>query len=257
MFRPLNEDHAVESVKFALLFTRPLAPKTVAKVESRHELWRDALPAKSRLDVDVDVNGRTLKAPAVMFGFLKPDANPVWSMQVGANQIEVECFLYSRWQRVWETAREHFVGVLDIVAAAQEALQVRAMHLTVKDVFLSQDGPISAGDMLKPSNKVPPHALTAKGPWNSYFSWLNEENEDIRTLHACDIDSSFDGEQSSVEVTHMQTRNTGIDIPIGEICGTGFSRLDAIMEAMHQSNKGFISELITNEMAERIGLGVK
>lgn len=257
MFRPLNEDHAIESVKFTLLFTRPIAPKSISAVESHHDLWRVALPAKSRLDVDVDVSGRPVKAPAIMFGFLKPDANPVWSMQVGANQIEIECFLYSRWQRVWETSREHLKNVLGVLAEAQDKLLVSAMHMTVKDTFISDDNTVTAKDLLRQSDKLPQYVFKALGSWNTYFSWLVDEDEDVRTWHASDIEGSFYSDGARVEIVHSQTRNTGVDLPITDVSELGFERLDAMMETMHLSNKGFVSELIVADMGERIGLGRK
>lgn len=257
MFHPLNEDHAIGRVKFVLLFTRPITPKSIFEIERQHDKWREAMPARSRLEVDVDVNGGTTKAPAVVFAFLKPDANPTWSMQIGGSQIEIECFLYSRWERVWGAARHYLTTALEELSFVQEKLMVSAMHLTVEDVFLSSDDEFVIGDVLNKSDKIPPFALKAGGPWNSYFSWIVEENQKVRTLHACDIDVSVGSEDGRVAITHAQTRNTGVDLPINEVCGDGFARLDAMMEEMHASNKALMRDLITVDLNERIGLGRK
>lgn len=257
MFRPLNEDHAIESVKFTLLFTRPLGPKSIIAVERSHHLWQDALPAKSRLEVDVELRGRAVKTPAIMFGFLKPDASPVWSMQVGAHQIEVECSLYSRWQRVWETSRDHIRNVLQVLSKAQDQLLVSAMHLAVKDVFVSDDELVSTKELLRPSDKIPAYAFKVSGSWSTSSTWLVDEDKEIRTWHACEVDAAMEPEDARVEITHAQTRNTGVDLPIEGVSGDGFDKLDAMMEAMHLSNKALVSELLQQDMSDRIGLRSK
>ena len=255
MFRPLNDDHAIESVKFALLLTRPITPKAIFEIERQHSLWQDEMPAKRIIDIDVDVNGRATKAPGIMFAFLRPDATPMWSMQIGSSQIEIECYIYSRWDRTWGIAREHFQNAIRILASAQEKLMVSAVNLMVKDAFLSDAKSYSITNLLKSSDKLPQSVLDAIGPWNTYFSWMIEENKDVRTLHAFDVDVSWQGDEARVEITHVQTRNTGVDLALADILDDDFQALGSIMEALHRSNKLLLSELIVGDMSERIGLG--
>lgn len=253
-FRPLNEDHAIESVKFAIIFSSGITPQSILAIEANHDNWRDGLPARSIADVDFENAGRKGKAPGVMFAFVRPDASPSWSMTVAANKVEVECFLYSRWERVWSTSKEYFVKALSILSEVQPELFVGALELTVKDVFAT-DEEYTLENLLTRSEYLPQFLFRAGQFWHCNSGWFEPSEVPERVLHNLNCDAAPNGDETYVSISHYQQKNLVSGLKITDLVGEAFKPVDAGMAALHEMNKAVVLELFTQETARRIGLG--
>ena len=252
-FHPLNEDHAIESVKFSVILNSGIHPPSILAVERAHGVWKDTLPAISVADVDLDIGGRQGKAPGVLFAFVKPDASPTWSMHIAGNRIDVECFLYSRWQRVWGTAREYFIKVLEVLYQNQSMLMVSAAELTVKDVFLGPSE-YSLDLLIRRSELVPDMLFKAGRVWHNHSGWLEDEHENIRTVNNLNLQAIPLDDDTSVSIFHYQMLNTGVDLSIDKVLANDFAKIDGMMGRLHDANKTLIKKVVTTEICQRIGL---
>lgn len=252
-FRPLNDDHAIESVKFSVAFSKGIVSRSIFAVEQNHHEWRDGLPARSIADFTIESNGRTADAPGVVFAFVRPDASPSWSMTVAGNRIDVECFLYSRWDRVWKDACEYFVKVFKVLSETQTDLSIGAVDLTVKDVFVTDDQSYLLGHLLNRSPRLPDFIFTTPQAWHANSGWFEEDANWGKILNNLNCDVSPAQGRTFFNFSHFQQivlkRHQSIK---SEESARGF--LDEAMNFLHLSNKRLISELLKDDMADRIGL---
>lgn len=254
LYRPINDDHAIERVKFSLLLNKPLTPRAVAAVEERHDDWRQSLPAHASTQITENVNGRSIKLPSAVFGFLQPDASPLWSMNVGGSRVDVECFLYTRWARVWAEAWGLLASAATVLSTTKEPPLVYGLSLEVRDAFRSEDESWRISELFRPNSLLPAKAMDADGPWSTITSWLVGETEQIRCLHMFEAEASRIGSEIEVNMTHTQTQNTGRDLTFAEVVADEAHLIDQIMGSLHQSNKELVNEVLAASVCERIGL---
>ncbi|MBY3080687.1 TIGR04255 family protein [Rhizobium laguerreae] len=255
-FRPLNEDHAIESVKFSVAFSAGILGPSIMAVEQGHSLWRDSLPARSIADVSVESNGRSGSAPGVLFSFLRPDGLPSWSMAVAVNRIDIECSLYSRWERVWAEARGYFVKVIEILSKSQPGLEIGAVELTVKDVFLATERDYPLNQLLKPSVRLPKFIFEAGQAWHANSGWFEvEANGMQRTLHNLNCDATPDDELTVINISHYQQGGMTSPVNISANRAQLPETLEQRMSTLHKANKQLMVDILKDDMANRIGLG--
>ncbi|MBX5181677.1 TIGR04255 family protein [Rhizobium sp. NZLR5] len=252
-FRPLNEDHAVAGVKFAVVLNQVLHPQAVSAAENAHGIWQEGLPAASASDVGVDVGGRQLKAPGVLFAFLRPDGTANWSMQIGGNKIEVECNLYSRWDRVWMTAGGYLSAALAVVSQAQENLSLMMTELTVRDVFVAQNRPYQLSQLIKVGEYLPRRVLSDGPLWHCNTGWFDDAQAGTNShLHNLNCDAAPANSEVAITMMHFQQKRIQEPLSVRELSSKNF--LGSEMKVLHDKNKTLLREVLTQEMLDRIGL---
>ncbi len=188
---------------------------------------------------------------------MKPDGNPVWLMQVGANKIEIVCSVYSRWDQVWSNACENFVKVLSIFSEEQKSLHLGATDMAVKDVFLAPGANASVGTLFRRSEMLPASIFADRGPnWHCHTGWIVSMNEQVQTLHNLNIDSVFRGGDTYIEIAHYQLRNTGVDLPVDQVA-RDFETIQKVYSDLHLGNKKVVSEILSAQVSNSIGLKAK
>ncbi|MBY5354575.1 TIGR04255 family protein [Rhizobium leguminosarum] len=250
-FRPLNEDHAVAGVKFAVVLNQVLQPQAISAAENSHEIWRESLPAASISDVAIDAGGRQLKAPGVLFAFLRPDGTANWSMQLGGNKIEVECNLYSRWDRVWMSALGYLASALSVTSQAQNNLAVLSVELTVRDVFVALKRPYELSHLIKIGEYFPRSVLSAGPLWHCNTGWFDDAHSGGNGhLHNLNCDAAPANNDVIINITHFQQKRLPEPVLVQGLQST----LDITMKTLHEKNKTLLREILTQEMLTRIGL---
>lgn len=252
-FRAINNDHAIEHVKFSVVFSSPLKPECIAAVQARHGDWREALPAVSPSPIDVEHNGQILTFPGVTFAFVRPDASPNWAMQVGGNRVVIECYLYTRWKKVWAIASSQLDKVLRVIAEQQGATSVISADLTVVDSFVTEDPNGSVAEVLRKSELIAHHVMDSGRLWHCNSGWFEIRSDQERILHNLNVSSTTQDGMYKVSILHSQhhqMRKTSIE----EHVTHGFSTLSPHMEFMHQNNKNVMATILTAEMQKQIGL---
>ncbi|TBB25194.1 hypothetical protein ELH51_27320 [Rhizobium ruizarguesonis] len=253
-FQPINDDHAIELVKFGFIFLNPISPQSIAAFEANHDLWRESLPARVTLEIDMDLGGRQFKAPAAQFAFMKPDGVPAWSMLAGANKIEIECAVYSRWDRVWATCQDLFAKALEVLSVTQPQTALSVLELTTKDVFLTE-GQYDLPELFSPGKLIPEFLFKAGRLWHSHVGWFQDPEESPRHLHNLNIDANMIGTGTAVSLSHFQQKNMPENLTCAEMKTGGLVSLSSAMRALHDENKRIVTEILVPEMADRIGLG--
>ncbi|MFS8115183.1 hypothetical protein QD460_25955 [Rhizobium jaguaris] len=254
-FQPINDDHAIELVKFGFVFLNPISAQSVVAFEGSHDLWRESLPARASLDIDVDLGGRQFKAPAAQFAFMKPDGVPAWSMLVGSNKIEIECTVYSRWDRVWTTCQDFLAKAVEVLSVTQPQTALSVLELTTKDVFVIAEGQYDLRNLFSSGKLIPEFLFEAGRLWHSHIGWFQDPDETPRHLHNLNVDANTIGIGTAVSVSHFQQKNMTENLTCAGMKADGLASLSSAMRSLHDENKNIVRQMLVAEMSDRIGLG--
>ena len=175
-------------------------------------------------------------------------------MNVAVNKIDIECFLYSRWERVWTEAKGYFVKVIEILSKTQPNLEIGAIELTVKDVFVAPDKDYSLDQMMKTSDRLPEFIFSAGQAWHANSGWVDEEKGKQRTLHNLNCDATPNQETTLINISHYQPTGLLAPVKVSGKAGEVSETLEAKMSGLHVANKRLMIDLLKDDMANRIGL---
>lgn len=251
-FRPINEDHAIVSVSFSLALSEVLKRDTIAAVEHAHDKWRDTLPALSSAETQVEVGGKNVRAPGVVFAFVRPDASPNWALTVGGVRVTIECYLYTRWERVWAEAKHILEQAIETIFEAQPKIEVKAVELTVKDEFTSPRSKVDFRQLFRESDYLSSHIFKKGALWHCNTGWFDADSSGkLRHLHNLDITSvAYGGDDIAVSISHFQR----YVMPNNITAGQEINQASDMMELLHTANKNLLRDTLVREITERIGL---
>jgi uncharacterized protein (TIGR04255 family) len=273
-FEPINSDHAVEAVTFSLALDRPLSPKAVASARSNHARWRSDLPAISVpqsfvVKVEDGVPRTQSKvADGIEFLYLRPDGSPAWVLRFIGNELTVECSRYTRWQQVWGFARRHLEMACDVIAVDNRQYRVRACIFSVLDRFRATNDAYDLKQLFKASSLIHHAAFSHGSLWHGHYGWF-DQRPNARVLNTLNLDARREPfgspELRTVEqglcvlISHSQQSLLTNPLVVTPADAEGSKAFwDVVgeeMEEMHSHNKLILTELLTDEMVERIGLG--
>lgn len=255
VFAPINDDHAVESVSFQVVFDEPFGPTALAAVQSSHALWRDDLPAAQVS------NPSESGLPALAFSYMRPDGSHAWQLKFDRDRIEVSCQRYTRWARVWGTASFLLSQAVPIVAAAPDMAGASAakIRLQVIDRFHAPEAAFDAEHLLqRRSGLLPEHIFKVGAIWHNHSGWF-EQSEAGPVLHNLNFASSRHGDgdggerRISISLTHLQELRMREPIPGKEI-ERFLGLLKTCMTDFHACNKRVVADALEPTIARQIGL---
>lgn len=254
-FSPVNEDHAIESVKFSLKAKSALPRRAFFDVDPLRAAFSDALPAFSEGVAAVDVGGRQLEVPTIEFSFLQPNGSPTWSLNVGGNQIDVLCNIYTRWDKVWSRADKYLYQCLDHFAAhSKEGVELVEIEMTVLDRFLSP-ARSSVFDLISGHGSLPERLAARDYPWHSHTGWFEDAENEARILQNLNIDAIDNPTMGvSVSITHFQ-KFVNISKLNARFEGNR-QFIQSCMNEMHERNKKMLVDLLHDSVLRSIGLEV-
>ncbi len=242
-----------------LAFRNLIAPDAVQQVLEAHSAWSETLPAFLLNEATVEAGPKRITVPVATFAFLRPNGVANWSMEVGGNQVTVECLLYTRWKRVWDAASGYLRMACSRLADAQSALQLASIELTVRDVFISAHQDYKLGNLFyENSGYLSPTIFATKGAWHSNVGWFETSGDSMATLNHLNADAAPSSDQRgwAIGVTHLQQERFAASISIANLFDTIPSMIDVSMSRMHSQNKRLLLRLLKSEMTNKIGLAL-
>jgi uncharacterized protein (TIGR04255 family) len=260
-FDPLNRDHAVQIVVFTLLFDGAFQPTTLQALRSVKELLIDlpAVQAPEVFEVEATISGApTLRrVQGTQLSHLRPDGTPAWSVRLIGNQLAVECTRYTRWEKVWGVAHKYLQVCLRMLSAEGESRKLLVVGQNFVDAFLANQEDFDVGTLLKRGPMIAEKIFSAGPTWHSHVGWFERSDAygvRIPCLNQLNLDAirSQDGPTPTLKITiaHNQELRLQQSVPIEE----GDNELDGLMTTLHMHNKRVLKELLTAQMAARIGL---
>lgn len=263
LFQPVNDDHAIDRVEFALTFARPFEPTDLDVIRSRHELWRADLPRISEpaiFALNFDGPNKPVRPEpmsGIEFSFVRPDGTSVWALRLIGNQAIVECTRYSRWAKVWGAAQRHLENLLEVLNDQDVPNPIASVSLAVIDAFTVDPATYKLDELLQPGDLVPAAIFSRGLNWHVHAGWFEIANAQ-QVLHNMNVDSMVrppgpTGPLASVSILHTMVlaRDANSD-GVDRAADKGW--LAHAMENLHMSNKSLMSALVTPSLLQRIGL---
>lgn len=262
---PFTDVHAIVFADFGLSMREPLSAR-------QHELLREAI--EPSLLVAGFVAGEKSEgagdSPTIYRRTTSDTDEVVEEFHIHANHIHLFMNEYRGWQVTKKIAMERLDPVWALARDPQFELAESRLSLGYRDAFSNHDpGTNSSHDVFKPNSLLPQyvfgaglfwrHQLTLmeigskEDPWEQIFSRLAIEAH-IRDL-AEQAQEDVDADEQLVhwtDITHRQqlAGNSEADPEVEWSIETIEERLDLL----HRRNKEVMIELLSCEMAERIGL---
>lgn len=273
MFKPLHPGHAIHSVIFRLTGDGAIGQHEQATLDDGYQKYlKAALPSeRSAQQMVVAAVGPTPPEGTVplepkLYADFARTGEAAWWMEVVGPVITVGCSQYGGWSSTRAKACKLLRGLGKTLGAGHPLAQIRSVELTYQNLF-TWDGPGRDSDpkLVIHGDQIPKKAERSK-EWNRSEGWVNDIQE-CRVLERFQIAAEL--------YRHGNRINPVIQIVTSAMWGygenpkrldleTAFGTLDsnfqstcdgrAIFEDLHERSHGIIRPLVTNEIADLIGL---
>ncbi|MGY4237296.1 uncharacterized protein (TIGR04255 family) [Bradyrhizobium sp. USDA 4449] len=257
-FEPINADHAVQSAAFSVILDGPVSQGAVQALGRRRDLTSELPAVQTPEAIELNLPGPSgAPVPRRMLGVqlahLRPDGTPAWALRLMGQELAVECTRYTRWARVWETARRYLTTGLEVIPPGDRARRIANLAHVVVDQFVANRETYNLLSLLKESRFIAGVAFRAGPTWHNHVGWFEKAADDSHLwLNQLNIDAVRDPNngQLLVQITHNQDVRFHTAIELAAVDGI----LDETMNRLHNQNKSILYELLNDEMAQKIGI---
>lgn len=270
MFKPLHQDHAIESVIFRLTGSGEMMEHERGSLdEGYRKYWKTVLPTMNQAQVMEIAMGPTLLvdgrpkplAPTQYVEFMRT-GKAAWWMDIAGATITVGCAQYGGWESVSKKAYGLFGNIGKTLGNAHPLAQIRNVELTYQDLLV-WDGTYDTYDpeLAIRKNRIPAKARKSK-EWHTGEGWV-EDPAGERVLERFQVGAEMRGEQNPViqvattAIWGFGARSTrlNLDRAFGSVHAVGDnSDGRAVYEGLHRRTHALFESLITDDVATRIGL---
>lgn len=275
--KPLREKNAIESAAFAIVCRETFSAVALAAAQRAFEAFGDELPGLEPIHAKVfnfnqatGVNADpTQYAIGVSRFHSHPDGTHSWRVNIQANAIVVTCFDYSEWEEVWPRARKYLATVCGVMEAPNEIIEI-GFQVIDKFVYETKvdEGAYSIHEVFKENCQYLTAKASASGLlWHVYQGWFQAaqgfSSAIAKTLHQLNLSSTeealVDKQRLATIVDHRASirfmpNSMSLQALIREEDGNPISALDMAFNQLRDQNKEIITELLTAEKLESIGI---
>lgn len=274
MFQPLHQDHAIETVILRLTGSGEMTEHERQSLDAGYEkYWKAVLPKVILGQVMKFAVGLTPIAeerpkplrPTQYVEFMRT-GQAAWWMEISGPTITIGCAQYGGWKSVSEKAYQLFSSVGKTLGNTHPLAQVRSAELTYQDLLVWHgDSEAYDPQLAIRKEQIPPKAKRSK-MWHTGEGWV-EDPDGERILERFHIGAELHAEEKPVRpivkvVTTAiwgfgeTTPRLSLDRAFGKIHSVDGKASDgrAVYDSLHRRLHALLEGLITEEIAERIGL---
>lgn len=263
-FKPINDDHAVQSVAFSIIFEKSLGQGVIQDVQSQHHLWLPDLPAAQTpqiFGIEFGPAGAVpMKGHGIEFSYLRPNGTPAWQLRFDGNMATIECTRYTRWERVWEMGQRHLLTLLKAITESglAEDASVAAISLNYLDQFVGKPAENDFAALFVNSAHLPSAIFDFGDIWHTHSGWFDKMSDLGPILNNLNVDTNFaadkEGRPVVAGIMHLQQLRYAQKLSLKEFAGSHAHVFDGVMKVLHDKNKSLIASLLVPEMGNRIGI---
>lgn len=267
--KPLNENNAIESATFVVVFARGLAKPSFNKLTQALASLAGELPGVGPDEVDI-ATGAMPKLPGIRIKTMqtsrftaKKDGTPAWLVQATGNVVQVQCHEYTKFKDVWATARRYLQCAL---SAIDEQIPVAEIGFQVIDKFTHPDGGNWADYEMtelfdSESVYLTPKSRNSGVLWHVYQGWFDQFDGN-HVLHQLNLSNTVVNATQALHtfIDHRgalraPSEDTLLELkPFVELQADGSFKLDALFKELHAQNRAVIEDLLTPEKLKLIGI---
>lgn len=256
-FLPVNDDHAVVSVKFTIQLDEFIEPQTIEAAQARGS-WLKELPAVTALPlVKIPYGSSHLDTPATQFAIVRPDGTPLWALRFNGYQVEVICTAYTRWDPTWKAAEKYLKDAWEIIVNEQQNANIVNVQLEVDDAFTCAEENYKITNLFADSPYFRATGIFERGIWQSRSGWMREI-EGAQLFHTLTVQSHAGFEDYKFVAPYRFTvkhSQTVVSFSEGGVLADGdIGRISRQIPVMHRANKDILNEMLAPLQASRIGL---
>lgn len=275
--KPLKDKNAIEAATFAVVLAVGFDADALARMDRACDALVQELPGKEQLQFPA----MFAMAPGANFaggpsiqnhGFIrmlaKPDATLAWRFQVTGNMLGVTCFDYTNWDEIWPKACRFLTTALE---AAEVAMPVAEVGYQVVDKFVYQENDgeslYSPFEVFNKDSIYLTDKVGQAGPlWHVHQGWFEATSglpsEQAKTLHQLNLSNTEEqlvGKRFASVIDHRgavrfvpgATTLPELLVPDEQ---TGGNLLSTLFVQLHHKNVQIMSELLTQEKLDSIGI---
>ena len=174
MFKPLHQDHAIESVILRLTGSGEMAEHERERLNEGYEkYWKVALPTVQQAQIMeiamgptplVDGRPKPL-APTQYIEFMRT-GKAAWWMEIAGPNITIGCAQYGGWKSVSKKAYELFASIGRVLGNAHPLAQIRSAELTYQDLLIWHGTNDSYDPKLSIREEIIPMAARNSTEWH-------------------------------------------------------------------------------------------
>lgn len=269
-YLPYSEQHSIQEAKVALHFQHEFGQQDV-------ERSRDAVAAelKDLLPRSAEIRGSSVafnltdpSAPTPMppvpdhlvgfeFTKIRGDSRPARSLRLVNNSLEVSISDYERWEITLNDTIGYIRTTLALLPLDANPIMAADLQFIDRFAFNGTLDDVDASLLFQQGGDYIAKRCFTSGPlWHCHTGWF-DMHPNGRILNHLNIGSAFVDSSPTVTIDHnavfqLNSPRQSIDAllqPIEENIG-----LRDILNWLHGRNKQILSELLTQEMQDKIGL---
>jgi hypothetical protein len=255
-FKAANADHAITAVAFVLEFDKQIEAGAIQNLISSANA-QAAVPWSASLPAVTASPGLGGSLSGVQFSYVQPNARAAWLLRIAADEIRVECSVYTRWKKVWGTAEGYLRQAVEYINQSDKSISANRVTIQVIDKFVGAPTSYKIGELIRDRTIVGDTPFENGDLWHVFLGWFDLPKWG-RVLNNFNVQSTGEGRIEdplpvesapySVSITHFQqaTPRKGL--------GRDLASLSEVMDFMHGRNKNLLERLLTDEQLDTIGL---
>jgi uncharacterized protein (TIGR04255 family) len=260
---PAAGKHAIEVMALAVEWENPLSLELI-------EALREAYSGSEQLrylfpELEI-LKGVTIlmgdEAPAFSgteqsgFQLLKrsEEGGLLWVIHVRPELISCSCFAYERWAITKPEALEVLAPFVEIATAG--GAKLRAVGVQYQDAFRISTTEVRAATASLFLTNTP--WLTARvwcddGPWHLHQGWFSAKADNRIAHNLLGVDLTTESEQCVIRI-NGQHRLLVRTFDSGVPAGISSAEISSALDALHVDNKRILSQLLRQDVCDKIGL---
>ena len=268
-FEPVNEEHSIVEVAFALQLSTEFTFDDVKTIKSSHHLWTEFLPRMHESEVvqfapvnELSYSQKQMDTSPAPFSFVRYMLNgfPEWELSFVFKEITLKCFFYSQWSAVKKNIIKVFNDVAYVLQNNEQ--YINSITLQYTDVF-NWTGNIDDYDnrkLLNEDSLFVPNTIIDCGPfWHLHQGWFSEVDDPIigRVLTRIHIDAT---NENNMFVARFENLNrfdaysSSNRLALNPNLVKKGEDVDTILEFLHCENKKTLGSILHKDIQRRIKL---
>lgn len=260
---PFAGEHAVQNAAIALEWQGELSDQTLLRIYSLSEKLKPSFD-KVELQKLMMINLADSGASKHTDGLGGVQFQKITSLGTASRQLVVSrsnCTFvvhdYSRWVTMLEDAIRCLQLILPIILADKA---VSAVGLQYTDAFTWKEDP-AALDMKdvfrRDTGLVPAHALDLKHLWHSHHGYMESVTEPVQHTLTNNVNVTVQDVSGERMIQIITTHRAALEKPIRLSTSSYFDVVASIENHLHSRNKSLLSQLLSDEAADKIKLNAK
>lgn len=256
---PYNEANSIKLASFAIEFSHEISIESINEfIDFRLKTvpFFTELPGVQEhqsvtYSANVSDQQVSSKLSGVTFFQLAPDGNQEWTLTLIGKNLIVRCGIYTRWTAIFDKVRTYFEHFLPILA---DYKTTRVMVEYVDEFKITSDDNLNHKLFSLESKYLPPNIFESTDFWHSHHGFFSESKNELLEKILNNVDVNYFKDDSQVKKIIAKITHNSMLKNHKKVSEIEISNIFKIFTENHNLNKNIVSDLLSTEMCNEIGL---